>query len=55
MLTLWLWHGGFGPQTKQYEELKSKGMMLNFETWPPKSGTIPYDPYNERRIFVGLS
>lgn len=39
---------GFGPQTKQYEELKSKGMMLNFETWPPKSGTIPYDPYNEK-------
>jgi alpha-D-xyloside xylohydrolase len=39
---------GFGPQTKQYEELKGKSMMLNFDTWPPNSGTKPYDPYNEK-------
>jgi len=37
---------GFGPQTKQYKELNEKKMMINFDTWPPKSGTKPYDPYN---------
>jgi len=37
---------GFGPQTKQYKELNDKKMMINFDTWPPKSGTKPYDPYN---------
>lgn len=37
---------GFGPQTKQYEELNKKNMLLHFETWPPKSGTTPYDVYN---------
>jgi alpha-D-xyloside xylohydrolase len=37
---------GFGPHTKQYKELKDKKMLLNFETWPPKSGTTPYDVYN---------
>ena len=37
---------GFGPKTNQYKELKSKKMMINFDTWPPESGTKPYDPYN---------
>ena len=37
---------GFGPQTNQYKELMAKKMMINFDTWPPKSGTKPYDPYN---------
>lgn len=37
---------GFGPQTAQAKELKAKGMMIDFETWPPGSGTIPYDVYN---------
>ena len=37
---------GFGPQTKQYDELKQKNMLLNFDTWPPKSGARPYDVYN---------
>jgi alpha-D-xyloside xylohydrolase len=37
---------GFGPKTNQYKELKSKEMMINFDTWPPESGTKPYDPYN---------
>jgi len=37
---------GFGPQTNQYKELLSKKMMIDFDTWPPKSGTKPYDPYN---------
>jgi alpha-D-xyloside xylohydrolase len=37
---------GFGPLTKQYKELSGKKMMINFDTWPPKSGAKPYDPYN---------
>ena len=37
---------GFGPLTDQYKELKAKKMMIDFETWPPNSGTRPYDPYN---------
>lgn len=37
---------GFGPNTEQYKELSSKKMMINFDTWPPNSGTKPYDPYN---------
>jgi alpha-D-xyloside xylohydrolase len=37
---------GFGPLTKQYAEFKQKNMLINFDTWPPNSGTKPYDPYN---------
>ncbi len=37
---------GFGPLTNQYKELSQKKMMINFDTWPPQSGTKPYDPYN---------
>lgn len=37
---------GFGPMTKQYAEFKSRNMQLNFLTWPPNSGTKPYDVYN---------
>lgn len=37
---------GFGPLTKQYKELSAKKMMIDFDTWPPKSGAKPYDPYN---------
>jgi len=37
---------GFGPLTKQYTEFKEKNMLINFDTWPPKSGAKPYDPYN---------
>ncbi|MFA5044510.1 MAG: TIM-barrel domain-containing protein [Paludibacter sp.] len=37
---------GFGPLTDQYKELKAKKMLIDFETWPPNSGTRPYDPYN---------
>lgn len=36
----------FGPKTAIYQELKEKGMLLNFITWPPTSGDRPYDPYN---------
>jgi len=55
IISIW---SSFGPQTKQYREMQSKGMLLNFgtwpqsglETWPPNreypSGVQPYDPYN---------
>jgi len=37
---------GFGPNTNQYKEFMAKKMMIDFDTWPPKSGTKPYDVYN---------
>jgi len=37
---------GFGPQTAQYAELEKNHMLLHFATWPPRSGTHPYDVYN---------
>ena len=37
---------GFGPKTPQRQELDAKGMIINFDTWPPKSGARPYDVYN---------
>ena len=37
---------GFGPKTPQYQELKEKKMLIDFTTWPLKSGTRPYDAYN---------
>lgn len=37
---------GFGPKTEQYKELKAKGMLIDFDTWPPQSGTRPYDVFN---------
>lgn len=37
---------GFGPLTPQYKEFKEKNMLLKFDTWPPNSGTKPYDAYN---------
>ncbi|MDP4271305.1 MAG: glycoside hydrolase family 31 protein, partial [Bacteroidota bacterium] len=37
---------GFGPLTTQYKEFEQKKMLIDFDTWPPKSGTKPYDPYN---------
>ena len=55
IISIW---SSFGPQTKQYREMKPKGMLLNFgtwpqsglETWPPNreypSGVEPYDAYN---------
>ena len=55
IISIW---SSFGPQTKQYREMKPKGMLLNFgtwplsglDTWPPNrdypSGVEPYDPYN---------
>lgn len=37
---------GFGPKTEQHQLFKEKKMLINFDTWPPKSGTKPYDVYN---------
>lgn len=37
---------GFGPKTEQRKEFDSKGMIINFDTWPPQSGARPYDAYN---------
>jgi len=57
IISIW---SSFGPQTKQYREMKTKGMLLNFgtwpqsglETWPPNreypSGVEPYDAYNPK-------
>lgn len=44
---------GFGPKTPQYAEFEKKNMLINFDTWPPKAGTKPYDVYNPeaRKIY----
>ena len=38
---------GFGPKTKQYQELEPKGYIIPFDTWPPNSGAKPYDVYSD--------
>jgi alpha-D-xyloside xylohydrolase len=55
IISIW---SSFGPQTKPYHEMESKGMLLSFKTWPesgseiwpPKldypSGVRVYDAYN---------
>ncbi|WP_336525225.1 TIM-barrel domain-containing protein [Bacteroides acidifaciens] len=54
-ISIW---SSFGPATKPYRELKPKGMLLEFSTWPESgmdawppikaypSGVRAYDPYN---------
>lgn len=37
---------GVGPHTPLYKEFKDKKMLIDFETWPPRSGSRPYDVYN---------
>jgi alpha-D-xyloside xylohydrolase len=37
---------GFAPATPQFKDLQSKNMLINFDTWPPKANTKPYDVYN---------
>lgn len=56
-MSISIW-SSFGPQTKQYAELKEKGHLLSFETWPlsglpfwpPRmdypSGVLCYDVYS---------
>jgi len=43
---------GFGPKTEQRKELDSKSMIVNFDTWPPKSGAKPYDVYNPEALDI---
>lgn len=55
IISIW---SSFGPMTKQYRELKEKGMLLEFNTWPQSgsekwppnmdypSGVRVYDAYN---------
>src|SRR5574344_976838 len=45
MISIW---ASFGPWTEQYSELKKMGALLPFETWPRKSGVLPYDPFNPK-------
>ena len=56
MISIW---SSFGPMTKPYRELKPKGMLLDFQTWPQSglsdwpprmdypSGVRPYDPFSK--------
>lgn len=44
MISVW---ASFGPWTDQFKELEKMGALLKFETWPPKSGAHPYDPFNK--------
>jgi alpha-D-xyloside xylohydrolase len=62
IISIW---ASFGPQTQQYKELDSKGMLMNFSTWPQSgldswppnrdypSGVRVYDAYHPeaRNIF----
>lgn len=43
MISAW---ASFGPQTKQYADLKKGNMLLPFETWPRNADVTPYDPFN---------
>jgi alpha-D-xyloside xylohydrolase len=36
----------FGPQTNIYKELKSKGMLFDFKTWPENPAVKVYDAFN---------
>ena len=44
MISVW---ASFGPWTDQFKELDKMNALLKFETWPPKSGAHPYDPFNK--------
>lgn len=43
MISVW---PGFGPLTRQYQYFRQKNMLIDFDTWPPKSGARVYDVYN---------
>lgn len=55
IISIW---SSFGPETRQYKELKEKGMLMDFLTWPLSgkdvwppdmnypSGVRVYDPYH---------
>lgn len=39
---------GFGPKTQQYADMAAENAILDFMTWPPKSGAKPYDVFNPK-------
>lgn len=39
---------GFGPKTPQYADMINENAILDFMTWPPKSGAKPYDVFNPK-------
>lgn len=41
IISIW---SSFGPETKQYNKLKEKGMLMDFQTWP-LSGKDTWPPY----------
>lgn len=43
MISVW---ASFGPWTEMYQKMDSLKALLHFETWPPKAGVKPYDPFN---------
>lgn len=43
---------GFGPKTDQRKEFDDKKMIINFDTWPPKSGARPYDVFNPQALNI---
>ena len=43
MISVW---ASFGPWTEMYHKMDSLNALLHFETWPPKAGVKPYDPFN---------
>lgn len=52
MISFW---PGFGPWTDQYKEFYKMGALLQFDTWPPKSGARVYDVFNPkaRNVYWG--
>ena len=45
MISIW---ANFGPWTEPFKELKKKNALYPFDTWPRKSGTMPYDVFNPK-------
>ena len=45
MISIW---ASFGPWTDQYRDLKKSNALLPFNTWPMKSGVMPYDVFNPK-------
>ncbi len=43
MISLW---PSFGEEAPQYMEFHKRRSLLDFETWPKKTGTRVYDPFN---------
>ena len=45
MISVW---ASFGPWSDMYRRMDSINALLHFETWPPKGGAKPYDPFNPK-------